>query len=194
MSPALANDAYDQLYRRYDYPAQLSRSAVPVCFHHGCESIARVPISDAQWQQVSRHLQPPAADAAREREQIRQAIAEMERVTGALAGTSGDIGGDLGGFGTLAPQMDCIDESANTTTYLSLLEQAGLLRWHRVEPRASRGYLFFGGWPHYTALIREIQTGGQWVVDSWFHDNGAPPEVLDLKTWKSGWKPKGFTF
>lgn len=191
---ALANDAYDALYRLYDFPRQLNRAAVPVCFHHGCESVVRVEIADANWQQVTHHLEQTAADASAEREQIRLAIAEMERVTGQLAGTSGDRGGDLRAFGTLEPQMDCIDESANTTTYLTLFEQAGLLKWHQVEPRASRGYLFIGGWPHYTALIREKRSGNLWVVDSWFRDNGEPPDVVDLKTWKDGWKPDGFTF
>ena len=58
------------------------------------------------------------------------------------------------------------------------------MRWHTVEPVAHRGFLFFGGWPHYTALIRERQTGREWVVDSWFRDNGEYPDILDLKTWK----------
>jgi len=76
----------------------------------------------------------------------------------------------------------------------TLFEQADLLRWHTVEPVAHRGFLFFGGWPHYTALIREKQTGREWVVDSWFRDNGEYPDILDLETWKDGWKPEGFTF
>lgn len=189
-----AGDAYNRLFRLYDFPPQLQRDAVPVCFHHGCTSVARVAIEDEQWRQVSRHLQTDAGDPAGEREQIREAIAEMERVTGVLAGTSGDRAGDLQGFGTIAPQMDCIDESANTTTYLTLFEQAGLLRWHSVEPRATRGYLFFGGWPHYTAIIREHRSGHLWAVDSWFRDNGNPPDVVELETWKDGWKPDSFTF
>ncbi|MGB5570048.1 MAG: hypothetical protein WBM81_12170 [Sedimenticolaceae bacterium] len=194
VQPAPAGQAYDELYRLYDYPKTLERSAVPVCFHHGCASVKRVTLKDAQWQQVTRHFAPPGNDAAAERGQIRQAIAEMERITGELAGTSGDIAGDLASFGTLDPQMDCIDESSNTTTYLTLFEQAGLLRWHSVEPRATRGYLFWGGWPHYTAMIRDRQTGQQWVVDSWFRDNGELPDVVELDTWKDGWKPEGFTF
>ena len=192
--PLAAGQAYDDLYRLYDYPKILSRSAVPVCFHHGCESVKRVSLSDEHWSRLARHFTPAAQSAADEREQIRQAIAEMEQITGELAGTSGDIAGDLASFGTLEPQMDCIDESSNTTTYLTLFEQAQLLRWHTVEPRATRGYLFFGGWPHYTALVRDKQTGEQWVVDSWFRDNGELPDVVTLDIWKDGWKPEGFSF
>ncbi len=191
---AVAGQAYDELFRLYDYPKTLTRDEVPVCFHHGCDSVKRVSLTDAHWQRVARHFEPPAEQPEQEREQIRRAVAEMERIAGDLAGTAGDIAGDLASFGTLAPQMDCIDESSNTTTYLTLFEQAGLLRWHTVEPRAHRGYLFFGGWPHYTALVRDKLTGAQWVIDSWFRDNGVPPDVVDLETWKDGWKPEGFIF
>jgi hypothetical protein len=189
-----AGQAYDDLYRLYDYPKTLNRSAVPVCFHHGCESVKRVSLSNDHWSRLVRHFNPVAQSAADEREQIRQAVAEMEQITGELAGTSGDIAGDLASFGTLEPQMDCIDESSNTTTYLTLFEQAELLRWHTVEPRATRGYLFFGGWPHYTALVRDKRTGEQWVIDSWFRDNGELPDVVSLDIWKDGWKPEGFFF
>jgi hypothetical protein len=192
--PLAAGQAYDELYRLYDYPKSLSRSAVPVCFHHGCESVERVSLTDEHWSRLVRHFTPAAQSAADEREQIRRAIAEMEQITGELAGTSGDIAGDLASFGTLEPQMDCIDESSNTTTYLTLFEQSQLLRWHTVEPRATRGYLFVGGWPHYTALVRDRHTGDQWVIDSWFRDNGELPDVVSLDIWKDGWKPEGFLF
>ena len=49
-------------------------------------------------------------------------------------------------------QMDCIDESTNSTTYLRILAGAGLLRWHRVEARVTRGFFIFG-WPHTTRDI-----------------------------------------
>ena len=193
VAPAYANEAYEELYRQYEIPRELNRQAVPVCYHHGCESVARVQLSDEAWREITRHLNDPAPDAATERARIRLTIAEFERVAGALAGTDRDRAGDLAAFGTLAPQQDCIDESANTTVYLSLLEQAGLLKWHTVMTRAHRGYLFFGGWPHFTARIRDLQAGSEWVVDSWFYDNGEPPEIMELSVWKSGWKPEGFT-
>lgn len=189
----VAGDTYRYLYRLYDLPPTLEREAVPVCMHHGCETVARMRLSVADWRMVTRHFARPARDAEQERERIGKAIAEFEDIAGRLVGTAGDKGGDLAAFGTLAPQQDCIDESTNTTVYLLLLEQAELLRWHRVETPAHRGYLFFGGWPHFTARIRDIDAGRDWVVDSWFHDNGEAPEILELPTWKAGWKPDGFT-
>ncbi len=188
------NAAYQELYRRYDVPRELGLAAVPVCFDHDCSSVRRVALSGEQWRQVARHLQQRAPNAAAEREQIRAAVAEMEIVIGRIVGTSGDRAGDLAGITTLQPQMDCVDESTNTTTYLTLFEQAKLLRWHQVEPRERRGHLFFGGWPHYTAMIRETANGQRWTVDSWFRNNGEPPDVMELGVWKDGWQPDGFFF
>ena len=195
MSSAFATtEAYERLYRLYDIPRELTRDQVPVCFHHGCDTIARIELDDALWQRITRHFTPSAENAMAEREQIRHAIAEMEHIAGELVGTANDRAGDMKGIGTLAPQLDCIDESTNTTVYLTLFEQADLLHWHRVEPTAHRGYLFFGGWPHYTAVVSETANGQRWVIDSWFRDNGELPDVMDLKTWKDGWKPEGFFF
>ncbi|HOP14996.1 MAG: hypothetical protein KDI22_13280 [Gammaproteobacteria bacterium] len=191
---AIGGEAYAELARLYDYPATLERDAVPVCFGHGCSSVQRITLQTADWQQVTRAFALPAADAAAEREQIRDAIAEMENVAGRLAGTADDRAGDISGFGVLRPQLDCIDESSNTTTYLTLLEQAGLLKWHSVQPTVRRGYFFVGGWPHYSALLRENGSGALWVVDSWFRDNGQLPDVVDLEAWQDGWKPVGFVF
>ena len=191
---AIGGEAYEELARLYDYPARLGRDAVPVCFGHGCSSVRRIALQPADWQQVTRPFAQAAVDAAGEREQIRHAIAEMERVAGRLADTADDRAGDIGGFGVLRPQLDCVDESSNTTTYLSLFEQAGLLKWHSVQPIVRRGYFLVGGWPHYSALLRDNANGDLWVVDSWFRDNGQPPDVVDLATWKDGWKPAGFVF
>ena len=90
--------------------------------------------------------------------------------------------------------MDCIDESINTTLYLAMFQKFGLMRLHQVEDRATRGW-FIGGWPHTTAVIgetavpRERGSDRLWAVDSWFLDNGQPPFILPLETWKAGWEP-----
>jgi hypothetical protein len=88
-------------------------------------------------------------------------------------------------------QHDCVDESLNTTIYLTLLEQKGLLRHHNVEdPTVRLPIIHSGRWPHQTAVISEIETSKFYAVDSWFHDNGAKAEIVPLRKWKDGWKPK----
>lgn len=131
-----------------------------------------------------RPLQSPEA----ERERIKTAIGLFEQKVGAKTGTSVDIHGTF--FKTGKYQLDCVDESTNTTVYLSLLQQKGLIRFHRVEgPSVRLPLIHAGRWPHQTAVITELNTSEFFAVDSWFHDNGAPAEIISLKEWKEGWKP-----
>ena len=162
-------------------PAQFN-----VCYNYGCASLAWLKLSDEQWQRLRSVFAQPAATPSEERGQIRTAIALFETMVGAMTGTASDKGGTWPGFGQ-SGQMDCIDESTNTTIYLRMLQKYGLLRWHSVADRATRWSLFT--WPHTTAVIEERTSHRPWAVDSWFLDNGEPPFVLPLETWKDGWKP-----
>lgn len=158
-----------------------------VCQGGGCRGVRELSLSSAEWAAVSAIFQPPSRDPARERLRIAQAVARLERMLGEKTGTAADLGGTFPGLGR-AGQMDCIDESMNTTTYLLLLEQAGLIRWHTIEDRITRGFFLFG-WPHTTAVIRERSSGSRYVVDSWFGNNGSPPHIIPLKPWRRGWRP-----
>jgi hypothetical protein len=144
-------------------------------------------LSSEEWQRVSTPLQPAAATPAAERRAIGRALAIMEQIVGRLTGTGSDKGGNLVGLG-LPGQMDCIDESTNASSYLYLLESAGLLQHHTLEGRSTRFGLFVG-MPHTTAVIRETASGRRYAVDSWFFDNGQPPAIVELSAWKAGWRP-----
>ena len=50
--------------------------------------------------------------------------------------------------------MDCIDESVNTTTYLKLFENHGLLRWHRTIERIQRRGIVDA---HWAGQIEELE-------------------------------------
>jgi hypothetical protein len=163
-----------------------------VCYNHTCKEIAQLSLTPNQWQQIRDRFQPPAGSAAQEREQIAAAVARMEVLVGEKIDTSNEKGGNLQGLSSGGNQFDCIDESTNTTTYLTMMEQDGLLRWHKVEERKTRNLFFIGGWPHTTAVISEKESGKRWAVDSWFYDNGVPPAVLPIQQWSNGWKPPGF--
>ena len=157
-----------------------------VCFDNGCASIVEVALDGAQQAAIRALFEPVAADAAAERGQLRAAIAQMERFVGALTGTSRDKGGTFNFVSDR--QMDCIDESTNTWSYLLMFRRYGLMRHHEVVEVATRGWPIFG-WPHTTAVMRETATGARWAVDSWFLDNGEPPFILPLEVWRRGWEP-----
>lgn len=159
-----------------------------ICHDGGCRSVRVLALSSAEWRSVAAIFEPPSRGPAEERLRIAQAIALFERILGPKTGTEADLGGTFTGLGR-GGQMDCIDESVNTTTFLSLLRQSGLIRWHSIEDRVTRGFFLFG-WPHTTAVIRERTSGRRYVVDSWFEDNGNLPYIIPLEPWRRGWRPR----
>jgi hypothetical protein len=166
--------------------AKVSAGNVPPVFYsctsYHCKSEQQVQLSSPQWQAVRRlfgHADSPEA----ERRQLRRAVALLEQQTGAITGTWRDLAGNVAGAGQPG-QLDCIAESKNTTTYLQLLSDAGLLEWHVVEARQVRHPLIFN--VHWTAVIRDTRDNRRYAVDSWFLDNGEPPYIQPLEDWKSG--------
>jgi len=158
-----------------------------VCYEHTCQKVVTRSLNKNEWVTITAPLSVPLATARTERAAIATTISNMETVVGLRTGTDHDKGGNLAGFG-LPGQMDCIDESTNTTTYLRMLEDSGLLKKHSVLDRATRFGLFAGA-PHTTAVIRETGTDRRYAVDSWFFDNGKAPAIVEMRMWKSGWKP-----
>lgn len=158
-----------------------------VCHGGTCNIVSPVSLDAEQWGRIAVPFASPASDAGEERGRIAEAIARFEVIVGELADTADDRAENQHGQDWRG-QMDCIDESTNTTTYLRLLARAGLLRWHRVEARVTRGYFIFG-WPHTTAVVSELNGGAKWAVDSWFFENGKPPVIVPLELWKTGWRP-----
>lgn len=182
-----APPVYADVFVRNDIISHPSIERFSVCLNHSCETVVTRALIREEWQQVSAPLQPAAPTATAERLAIGRALAIMEQIVGGHTGTASDKGGNLRGFG-LPGQMDCIDESTNASTYLYLIESAGLLQYHTLEHRSTRFGLFVG-MPHTTAVIRETATGRRYAVDSWFFDNGQPPAIVELSAWKAGWRP-----
>jgi len=158
-----------------------------VCYNGSCQELAVTGVNLLQWQQIRAVFSPPALEPETERRRIAQAVALMEQFVGALTDTAHDLSrNDAGVAGE--NWMDCIDESTNTTSYLKMFAAAGLLRWHTVEDRQTRGWFLFG-YPHTSAVVRDTQSGRLYAVDSWFYRNGEAPVVLPVEVWRNGWQP-----
>jgi len=167
--------------------AACAGQAFEICFGYSCSSQASIELPDEDWRTVAGLFGHHLADAAAERLAVRQAIALLESFSGAMTGTDADLGGNVDGSGQ-AGQMDCIDESTNTTRYLQRLEDERLLQWHTTGPRARRARWIID--VHWTATLVEKDSGQAWAVDSWFLDNGHPPVVQKLDDWlaKRAWR------
>lgn len=172
-----------------DLPA--SPESFSICHGYSCTHKSATGFTASEWQSILRVLQQsPAKTPEEERSKIGKAIALMERYTGAKTGTDRDIG-EAVGFKTDNYQMDCIDETVNTTQYIGMLQKAGALKFHMAAEPTHRGYFVDGSWPHNTAVIRETASGALYVVDSFYKANGEEPYIMPRQTWLNGWKPKG---
>ena len=163
--------------------------AFEICYNHGCTERAKVNLTYDDWRDVVALFEPRPSEPTEERARIQYAVALLETKVGAATGTDRDIGGWLAGA-ILDYQLDCVDESVNTTTYLMLLQQQGLIHLHDFGAPVKRGY-FLNGWPHRSAVIADRETGRRYAVDSSFGDNGEPPAIVPLEEWQDGWKPPG---
>ena len=149
-----------------------------ICTDYHCDRQQQVRLAPAAWSRIAA-LFSQVQNAAHEREQIRAAIALFEQSIGEQTETWQDKPRNEGDSSEPG-QLDCISESKNTTTYLHLLEQGQLLRWHRVLPPATRTRWLV---QYHRAAVIEASGGAQFAVDSWFEANGEPPVVQPLKAW-----------
>lgn len=163
-------------------------SAFEICQGGGCAQISTLSLTQLEWNAVARVFNKAATNAEEERKKIAQAIGMLEHVVGQKIGTSADLAGTFFD-GKLAGQQDCNDEAINSTTYMRLLKQKGLITLHEIEDMRTRNF-FFTGWPHTTAVIREIKTGERYAVDSWFYDNGHAATIITFKQWKANFQPE----
>lgn len=168
---------------------------ITVCHGFGCRIQESVSITGKEWRQIQAFFRKPAATPTEERDQIRKAAGWFEVIIGRHTPIHLDKGGNdyPGRFEnvrrnpgepmertSIPGQMDCIDESLNMTTFLTIMEQAGLFRHHRVVERAHRRSAVD---QHYAGQIEEIESGTRWVVDSWFYDYGRLPYVEEAEEW-----------
>lgn len=167
------------------FPIQsLASNQIPpleICVDYHCDVVRPVQLSTMEWQKVTKIFSAPDPTPEVERDQIKTAIANLETIVGKKIGTWQDkpmnSGEDVIG------QLDCISESRNTTQYLRLLDQQGLIRKHQIEDRVRRFLWYFG--THWTAVIKDQQSHHSYAVDSWFLKNGEPPMILPVEEWKA---------
>lgn len=184
--PGLVSADVEIMTRVLRQPSMLSD--FDICHGGGCTYVSQVQINNDEWQQIAHACNPRPETAEAERVCISNAIGEFEKVIGVKSGTGSDRGGTFGNS-VYQGQMDCNDEAINTTTYLRLMQQYGLIQYHDILDVKRRGF-FLNRWPHTTAVMRERASQQLYVVDAWFYDNGKPAVIAPFKLWKTGWKPK----
>ncbi len=160
------------------------RVSFPVCYDFTCRTQETVTLSEGHWNSVAILFAARPASAREERLAIQKAIARMEQLVGFHTPTYRDLPrnytGEDDAVASLPGQMDCVDESINTNTYLEVFQQQGLLAHHRVVPRAYRRALLN---QHWAGQVEELAGGDRYVVDSWFLENGRQPYIVHSDDW-----------
>lgn len=188
--PLLCGCARGQGINLYSYwQEKPTRQNFDLCHGFSCTFRTPVSIEDATWENILLNFSPPAQSAKEERAQIATAIAQIEQYIQTATGMNKDLA-QAENFESDEDQMDCIDETINTSRYLAFLEQDSVLKFHRRAKPIHRGYFIDGRWPHNTATIEEISTGRIFTMDSYYYDSGNPPAIVTKNEWLDGWKPE----
>jgi len=163
-----------------DKPVKYSPQMIPVCYNFGCKVKEYISLTDGEWESVKVIFKPQTNSPEVERIRIARAIAKMEQLAGKYTPIYRDIGLNLGDNAVFPGQLDCIDESINTTTFLHVLERGGLFKHHKVIKRAYRRAIFD---QHWTGQIEVLASGDRYVIDTWFYANGEMPVVQPTEDW-----------
>ena len=163
------------------YPARVEK--ISVCSGYGCILKGQFAFSVQEISSLKNIMEPGHKSPEAERQAVATAISEMEKMARTHLRYKPDVEFSYQKYAGKRGQMDCVDESLNTTGYLQYLYAAGLLKHHKpLRTYAARGLIIDGRYPHKSARMRD-SSGTDWAVDSWKGRDGARPEVMLLSKW-----------
>lgn len=155
---------------------------IDICHGYGCAFRSRLDLGPGDAARFAAILAAGRSSPKAERAAIARAVGYFEKRAQQVTGVR-DAPQSKFGASKIKGQMDCVDESTNTDALLRYLQGRGLLRYHKVEAKTSRGFLLDGRYPHWTAVVR-APDGVKWVVDSWYAPMGGAPDIIPLGDWK----------
>ncbi|WP_246800657.1 hypothetical protein [Mesorhizobium amorphae] len=155
---------------------------IPICHGYSCNYRTILALGPADGARFRAILRAGAGSAQAERSAISKAVRYFEQRILRATGVR-DLPQSQFGASRIRGQMDCVDESTNTHALLVYLAERKLLRFHKVEDKASRGLFVDGRYPHWTAVISD-RGGTEWVVDTWYAAMGGAPDIFPLSRWK----------
>ena len=162
-----------------------------VCFNWSCTSRQRLTFTASDMAEVARQMALCPGDELHDRlQRVRIGIWQMEALAQKyqplLANDEAVNDRDHARDG----RMDCIDNASNTTSFLRVLHDLGLLPgWSMTAPQVRD---LFSLQVHWTAVIVNRRDARPWAIDSWFRPNSHLPFVMPLADWESArvaWDP-----
>ena len=159
-----------------------------LCHGYGCTHQMRLGLREHEWHDILKNFDKPAQSAEKERSQIAKSAAAFERYTHKISGLIEDQA-EASRLPENEGQMDCIDETVNLSQFLSFLDEADVLKYHKATKPIHRGFFIDGKWPHNTATITEIKTGQVYAVDGYYRKGGEEPHIIEKEIWMANWRP-----
>ena len=163
-------------------PGMASAQSFNVCHGYDCTYRTKVTLSSKEESRIRTLLQKAGRSANDERKALGMAVAIFEERGTATIGLR-DKPKMQFGKARIKGQMDCVDESINTDSFLRYLQSRGWLKHHTVVRRTTRGSFIDGRYPHWTAVIKDTSEQS-WAVDSWYEAGGGLPDIMPLQEWK----------
>jgi hypothetical protein len=152
-----------------------------ICHGFGCHFQSQLDLGAADARRLSAILAAGRASPPAERAAVSKAVQYYEKRAARAVGMRDQAKSNASQWRRRG-QMDCIDESTNTRTFLLYLERRGLLKHHTVARNRTRGFLIDRRYPHSTAVLQE-NSGEKWTVDSWYAPAGGAPDIMKLSRW-----------
>ncbi len=157
-----------------------------VCFNWSCRSRQSITMTAADMAEVAKQMaQCPGSRLHDRLQRLRIGIWQMEALAEKYQPLFANDEAVNDRDWALDGRMDCVDNASNTTTYLNVLHDLGLLPgWSMEAPRIRNR---FSELVHWTAVVSDSNSrdADSWSVDAWLRPNGHLPFVMPLKAWKS---------
>jgi hypothetical protein len=183
-SPAAAGPQAAQSWFNERGYVEPSGSRIIACHGYGCTRRLAISVDGAWLSRAAAALRAGRSSPDAERRALGEVIKAYTAYLASSIGGNPDRPGSPVQMSGVHGQMDCLDETANTTSLLLVLQEQGLLAHHVVEHPESRGFFLDGRYPHFTAVITEKRTGTAWAVDPWEKAPGQRPDILPLNQWR----------
>jgi hypothetical protein len=160
-----------------------SAEQMTVCYGFVCRRRAELDFTASDKAELTKILAAGKATAPAERAAIQKAVVWFDKRVGAMIGTDHRVANADIRAGADAGNFDCWDSTRNTSSFLFVLQEWGLLKHHTVGNPRYRGNILALQLPHNTAVLVENESKIEWVVDMWTTKYMQPPDVMLVETW-----------
>ncbi len=160
-----------------------SAEEMTICYGFVCRRRATLDFTASDKSELTKILGTGKASAVAERAAIQKAVIWFDKRVGPMIGTTNRVADADIRSGASEGNFDCWDSTRNTSSFLFVLQEWGLLKHHMVGNPRYRGNILVLQLPHNTAVLVESESKIEWVVDMWTTKYLQPPDVMLVETW-----------